>query len=109
MYGGQHNLQQVAEDYIEHSAGRDKEGRTLGRYFIHGISHQIGLDVHDPGNREMPLQPDMVISDEPGIYIPEENLGVRIEDDVLITADGAKLLTARLPRTTDEVDKVMAK
>jgi Xaa-Pro aminopeptidase len=109
MYGGQHNLQQIAEDYIDRSAGRDKEGRTLGRYFIHGISHQIGLDVHDPGDRQLPLQPGMVISDEPGIYIPEENLGVRIEDDVLVTAEGNQLLTARLPRAADEVEKAMAK
>jgi Xaa-Pro aminopeptidase len=109
MYGGEHNLQQIAEDFINHSAGRDKEGRTLGRYFIHGISHYIGLDVHDPGDRTLPLQPGMVISDEPGIYIPEENLGVRIEDDVLLTADGHKLLTERLPRTADEVEKLMSK
>jgi Xaa-Pro aminopeptidase len=109
MYSGPHNLQQIAEDYINRSAGRDKEGRTLGRYFIHGISHYIGLDVHDPGERTLPLQPGMVISDEPGIYIPEENLGVRIEDDVLVTSDGHKLLTERLPRTADEIEAIMAK
>jgi Xaa-Pro aminopeptidase len=50
----------------------------------------------------------MVVTVEPGIYIPEENLGVRIEDDVLVTNDGYKLLTARLPRTADEIEKVMA-
>jgi Xaa-Pro aminopeptidase len=50
----------------------------------------------------------MVITIEPGIYIPEEKLGVRIEDDVLITADGYKLLTARLPRSPDEIEKIMA-
>jgi Xaa-Pro aminopeptidase len=108
MYGGEHNLQQIAEDYINHSAGRDKEGRTLGRYFIHGISHYIGLDVHDPGDRMLPLQPGMVISDEPGIYIPEENLGVRIEDDVLVTAEGHKLLTERLPREASQIERIMA-
>jgi Xaa-Pro aminopeptidase len=108
MYVGDHNLQQIATDYIKHSAGRDKEGRTLDGYFIHGISHFIGLDVHDPGDREQPLKPGMVISDEPGIYIPEENLGVRIEDDVLVTDTGHKLLTERLPRTADEVEAIMA-
>jgi Xaa-Pro aminopeptidase len=108
MYGGSHNLQQIAEDYIDHSAGRDKEGRTLGRYFIHGISHFIGLDVHDPGNITQPLKPGMVISDEPGIYIPEENLGVRIEDDVLVTPEGHKLLSERLPRTAAEIEQIMA-
>lgn len=108
MYGGPHNLQQIATDYINHSDGRDKEGRTLGRYFIHGISHYIGLDVHDPGDRNLPLQPGMVISAEPGIYIPEENLGVRIEDDVLVTPDGHKVLTERLPRDATEIEAVMA-
>ena len=108
MYGGPHNLQQIATDYINQSAGRDKEGRTLGRYFIHGISHYIGLDVHDPGDRNLPLQAGAVISAEPGIYIPEENLGIRIEDDVLVTPDGHKVLTERLPRAAVEIEEVMA-
>ncbi len=50
----------------------------------------------------------MVVTDEPGIYIPEEKIGVRIEDDVLITPTGYKLLTARLPRTVDEIEKIMS-
>ncbi|HKQ85742.1 MAG TPA: M24 family metallopeptidase, partial [Candidatus Acidoferrales bacterium] len=85
-----------------------KEGRTLGRYFIHGISHYIGLDVHDPGDRNLPLQAGMVISAEPGIYIPEENLGIRIEDDILVTPDGHKVLTERLPRAAGEIEEIMA-
>ena len=100
-------LQKVATDYIN-AHGKDKEGRTLGRYFIHGLGHHIGLDVHDPSGPFRPLEAGMVITDEPGIYIPEENLGVRIEDDVLITPTGAKLLTARLPRSADEIEKIMA-
>lgn len=108
MYGGQHSLQQIATDYIDQSAGRDKEGRTLGRYFIHGISHYIGLDVHDPGDRNLALQPGMVISAEPGIYIPEENLGIRIEDDVLVTPDGHKVLSERLPRSAAEIEQIMS-
>lgn len=108
MYGGQHSLQQIATDYINQSAGRDKEGHTLGRYFIHGISHYIGLDVHDPGDRNLALQPGMVISAEPGIYIPEENLGIRIEDDVLVTPDGHKVLSERLPRSAAEIEQIMS-
>jgi Xaa-Pro aminopeptidase len=107
LYGGKGSLQQIVIDYIN-AHGHDKEGRTLGRYYPHGVSHHIGLDVHDPGDRDRPLEPGMVISDEPGIYIPEENLGVRIEDDVLVTKDGYQLLTARLPRTADEIEKIMA-
>ena len=72
------------------------------------MSHHLGLDVHDPGDRGRPLEPGMVVTVEPGIYIPEENLGVRIEDDVLVTKDGYTLLTSRLPRAPDEVEKAMA-
>ena len=107
LYGGSGSLQQIAADYIN-THGRDKEGRTLGRYFIHGVSHHLGLDVHDPGDRTRPLEPGMVVTVEPGIYIPEENLGVRIEDDVLVTSDGHELLTARLPRAPDQIEKIMA-
>jgi Xaa-Pro aminopeptidase len=101
------SLQKIAMDYID-SHGKDKEGRSLGRYYIHGLSHHVGLDVHDPSGPSRPLEPGMVVTIEPGIYIPEENLGVRIEDDVLITTAGYKLLTARLPRSPDEIEKVMA-
>lgn len=107
MYGGPQSLQQIAATYIN-THGLDKNGQSLGRYYIHGVSHHLGLDVHDPGDRRRPLEPGMVITVEPGIYIPEENLGVRIEDDVLVTADGAKILTARLPRDPDEIEKIMS-
>ena len=107
MYGGSGSLQQIVSDYFK-THGHDKQGRTLDRYYIHGVSHHLGLDVHDPGDRERPLEPDMVITVEPGLYIPEEHLGVRVEDDVLVTKDGYRLLTARLPRTAEEVEKAMA-
>jgi Xaa-Pro aminopeptidase len=104
---GSKSAYRVAYDYIN-SHGKDLHGKPLGQYFIHGLSHHIGLNVHDPGSSCEPLQPGMVITDEPGIYIPEENLGVRIEDDVLITESGNKLLSARLPRSPDEIEKIMA-
>jgi Xaa-Pro aminopeptidase len=104
---GPASLQKIAMDYID-SHGKDKEGRSLGRYYIHGLSHHVGLNVHDPSGPSRPLEPGMVITIEPGIYIPEENLGVRIEDDVLITPTGYKQLTARLPRSPDEIEKIMA-
>jgi len=107
MYGGTGSLQQIVTDYFN-AHGHDKEGHPLGRYYIHGISHHLGLDVHDPGDRDRPLEPGMVITVEPGLYIPEENLGVRIEDDVLVTKDGYQLLTARLPRNPSDVEKIMA-
>ncbi len=67
------------------------------RYFPHATSHFIGLNVHDVGDYQMPLKPGMVLTVEPGIYIPEEGIGVRIEDDVLVTADGVQSLSASLP------------
>src|SRR5579885_1464601 len=104
---GNKSLYKIAYDYIN-SHGKDKHGNRLGKYFIHGLGHDIGLDVHDPGEYCKPLEPGMVITIEPGIYIPEEKLGVRIEDDVLITAAGYKLLSERLPRSPDEIEKIMA-
>jgi Xaa-Pro aminopeptidase len=104
---GSNSLYKIAYDYIN-SHGTDREGRSLGRYFIHGLGHHIGLEVHDAGDPNRPLEPGMVITDEPGIYIPEEKIGVRIEDDALITTTGYKLLTARLPRSANEIEKIMA-
>ena len=105
--GKRDGLMNIAYDYIN-SHGKDREGRPLGQYFIHGLGHNIGLNVHDPGDYCSPLQPGMVVTVEPGIYIPEENLGVRIEDDVLITDSGYKLLSEQLPRNPDEIEKIMA-
>jgi Xaa-Pro aminopeptidase len=101
------NLYQISYDYIN-THGKDLHGQPLGKYFIHGLGHHLGLDVHDAGDPDAVLVPGMVITIEPGIYIPEEKIGVRIEDDVLITATGYVLLTQRLPRTADEIEKVMA-
>lgn len=105
---GPNSLHRIAYDYID-SHGKDQHGQSLGRYFIHALSHHIGLRVHDAGDVFRPLEPGMVVAVEPGIHIPEENLGVRIEDDILITETGAKLLTARLPRTVDEIEALMEK
>jgi Xaa-Pro aminopeptidase len=104
---GNKSAYRIAYDYIN-SHGKDLHGKPLGQYFIHGLSHNIGLNVHDPGSACEPLRPGMVVTNEPGIYIPEENLGVRIEDDVLITETGNKLLSARLPRSPDEIERIMA-
>ncbi len=101
------SLYQIAYDYIN-THGTDREGRSLGRYFTHGLGHHIGLEVHDAGDVDRPFEAGMVITDEPGIYIPEEKIGVRIEDDVLVTPTGYQLLTARLPRRADEIEKIMA-
>jgi Xaa-Pro aminopeptidase len=104
---GSKSVHKIAFDYIN-SHGKDLQGKSLGQYFIHGLGHDIGLDVHDPGEYCKALEPGMVITVEPGIYIPEESLGVRIEDDILITETGYKFLSERLPRNPDEIEKIMA-
>src|SRR5258707_1596960 len=104
---GDKSVHKIAYNYIN-SHGKDLHGKSLGPYFIHGLGHHIGLDVHDAGDHCVPFQTGMVITIEPGIYIPEENLGVRIEDDVLITESGHKLLSERLPRDAGEIEKIMA-
>jgi len=104
---GDKSVNKISRDYIN-SHGKDLHGKPLGQYYIHGLGHHIGLNVHDPGEYCKPLEPGMVVTMEPGIYIPEENLGVRIEDDVLITQNGYKLLSERLPRDPAEIEKIMA-
>jgi Xaa-Pro aminopeptidase len=84
------------------------EAAGYGDYFIHGLGHFVGLDVHDAGAYQQPLAPGMVITLEPGIYLPEEKLGVRIEDDVLVTKSGAKILSDGLPREAEEVEQWLA-
>jgi Xaa-Pro aminopeptidase len=101
------SVDKISRDYIN-SHGKDLHGKSLGQYYIHGLGHHLGLNVHDPGEYCRPLQPGMVVTMEPGIYIPEENLGVRIEDDVLITETGYKLLSERLPRDPAVIEKIMA-
>jgi len=107
LYSGDGSLMKISKDYIN-THGKDGAGKPLGDYYIHGVSHHLGLDVHDAGDRDRPLEPGMVVTVEPGIYIPAEQLGVRIEDDVLVTADGYKILSGSLPRTADEIEAVMA-
>jgi Xaa-Pro aminopeptidase len=104
---GPKGLHEIAFEYIN-THGKDLQGERLGKYFIHGLSHSVGLNVHDPFDYDQPLQPGMVVTVEPGIYIPEEKIGIRIEDLILITKDGAEVLTARLPRTVELIERLMS-
>lgn len=79
------------------------------KYFMHGTSHFIGLDVHDYGLWSAPVEEGMIFTVEPGIYIPEEGLGIRIEDDIVITKDGHENLTRAIPKTVEEIETFMAK
>ena len=102
------SLFKVAYDYIN-SHGKDLHGEPLGKYFIHGLGHYVGLAVHDPGDYNVPLGPGAVFTIEPGIYIPEEKLGARIEDTLYVDGNGKLInLGAALPHTADEVERAMA-
>lgn len=100
-------VNEVLADYALRD-GLIKEKSEIVKYFSHGVSHYIGLDTHDVGDRNL-LQPGMVVSMEPGIYIPEEGIGIRIEDDALITETGCEVLSADLaPKTIEEIEKFLA-
>ena len=100
-------LNRVARGYMRGHSGSLCGDQTCDAYFIHGLSHWLGMDVHDVGDYGTPLRPGMVFTIEPGIYLPQESLGVRIEDDVLVTPTGAEWLSARAPRTTQEIERLM--
>ncbi len=77
------------------------------KYFMHGTSHHMGLDVHDVSNPQAPLEAGMVLTCEPGIYIPEESLGIRLENDILITTTGNIDLMANIPIEVDEIESLI--
>jgi Xaa-Pro aminopeptidase len=101
------SLNKIAVEYFNNH-GKDLHGKPLGTYFTHGIGHHVGLDVHDPRDPEIPLAANMVVTVEPGLYIPEEGIGIRIEDVVLVTVNGAKVMSSALPRDPAEIEKILA-
>jgi Xaa-Pro aminopeptidase len=101
------SLDQAAYNYIN-THGKDLHGEPLGKYWLHGLGHMVGIDVHDPAEYPAVLQPGMVFTIEPGVYIFEEKLGVRVECVFVVGADGKLVdLTASLPHTADEVERAM--
>ena len=90
--------------------GKIESADQIGTYYMHGVSHHLGLDTHDAiAHDEVVLAPGMVITNEPGLYIDEEEIGIRIEDDLLITQDGCEVLSREIPRTTEEIEALMAR
>jgi Xaa-Pro aminopeptidase len=102
-------LNRIARDYMRAHSGTLCGTQTCDAYFIHGLGHWLGMDVHDVGDYTTPLKPGIVLTLEPGIYLGEEALGVRIEDDVLVTPTGAEWLSAKAPKTTAEIERLMGR
>jgi Xaa-Pro aminopeptidase len=101
------SLDTVAWNYIN-THGKGLHGEPLSDYWIHGLGHMVGIDVHDPAGYPAVLKPGMVFTIEPGVYIPEEKIGVRIEDVFVVGQDGKLIdLIADLPHTADDVEAAM--
>jgi len=101
-------LEQIARRFMRGHSDRLCGSSTCDRFFVHGLSHWLGMDVHDAGDYSRPLVPGMVLTIEPGIYLSEEELGVRIEDDVLVTETGHEVLSAGAPKSVEEIEALMA-
>lgn len=94
--------------YSLHDVKKQETERPMyAKYFMHGVSHFLGLDVHDVGDKDIPLEPGMVITCEPGIYVPEESIGIRIENNLVVTTEGCRDLMQHIPLDPDEIENLM--
>lgn len=101
------DLERIARRHLRERSDGLCGDATCDRFLLHGVSHWLGMNVHDVGSYRAPLEPGMVLTVEPGIYLVEEGLGIRIEDDVLVTREGAKVLSSGAPRSVEEVERAM--
>ncbi len=101
-------LTQLARTYLRDYGGTLCGTHTCDVFFIHGLGHWLGMRVHDVGDYATPLAPGMVLTIEPGIYLPDEAAGIRIEDIVLVTEHGHEVLSAAAPRSTRDIEALMA-
>ena len=86
---------------------QDPDNPACRKYFMHGLGHPLGLDVHDVGDANSPFAPGTVLTVEPGIYLPDEGFGIRLEDDIVVTEDGPINLMAKIPIEADEIESIM--
>jgi len=117
VYDAVLRAQQAAMDKIRPGVTWDELSDTASKvladagyydYYIHSLGHPVGLEVHDANLPDLPLAEGMVITMEPGVYMPEKRIGIRIEDMILVTKNGYKNLSEKLPRTPDAIEKLMA-
>jgi Xaa-Pro aminopeptidase len=101
-------LNRISRTYMKEHSGTLCGAETCDHYFPHGLSHWLGMDTHDAGDYARKFEPGMILTVEPGIYLPEEALGVRIEDDILVTATGHEILSQSAPREAAQIEKAMA-
>ncbi|MDT8719622.1 aminopeptidase P family protein [Clostridium sp. 19966] len=87
--------------------GMVKTDEDVSKYYFHSVTHHLGLDTHDVGSRDCTLKPGMVLTMEPGLYIEEESIGIRIEDDVLVTEEGCEILSPYIPKTVEEIEEFL--
>jgi len=98
----------AVRSFLEEGSGDLCGAQSCAPFLIHGVAHWLGMDVHDVGNNRTPFEAGMVLTLEPGLYLPDEALGIRIEDDILVTETGYEVLSEGLPRTVQEVEAIMA-
>ena len=101
------DLNRISRTYMSEHSGDLCQPTDCNRFYVHGLSHWLGMDVHDVGDYSTPLAQGMVLTIEPGIYLPDERIGIRIEDDVLVTETGHEVLSAASPRSVEDIESLM--
>ena len=100
-------LNQMVVDFYKEELPKHGLNKDVSEYYFHGVSHYLGLDTHDVGSgMPITLEKGNVITNEPGLYIEDEGLGIRIEDDLLITDDGCEVLSIEIPKSIEDIEKV---
>ena len=97
-------LNNAVIEYYKRELPKHGLNKDVGEYYFHGVSHHLGLDTHDVDMGNIGLAPGNVITNEPGLYIEDENIGIRIEDDLLITGTGNEVLSNAIPKTIEEIE-----